>query len=427
MRTPLRLDLEPAVLSVRELTARVKGALETRPDLRDVQVRGEVSNFRDHPSGHLYFTLKDEAASLRCVMFRSRREGTQLAGGLPRNGEEVVAQGYVGVYERDGQYQLYVQRLLRDEAARLGLLYRALEELKARLRAEGLFDPGRKRPLPPLPRRVVIVTSPTAAALRDIVRIAGRRYPGLPLVLVPASVQGERAPGEIARAIRLAGEHLDADVLIVGRGGGSLEELWAFNTEEVARAIAASRIPVVSAVGHETDFTVADLVADLRAPTPSGAAELVVPEKAVLTEQVAVLAGRLRTALRQQVARDRVRLERLRSRPVLSRPLALVDARRQRLDGLAHRLALAGRHQARRGRAALERLQAHLAALDPRAVLARGYALAVDAAGRPLTTAAAAHPGDRVGVLLQDGRLGCRVEAVEIGDTGTSRGKGAAG
>lgn len=427
MRAPLGPGLEPAVLSVRELTARVKDALEARPDLRDVQVRGEVSNFRDHPSGHLYFTLKDEAASLRCVMFRSRREGTQLGGGLPRNGEEVVARGYVGVYERDGQYQLYVQRLFRDEAARLGLLYRALEDLKARLRAEGLFDPARKRPLPALPRRVAIVTSPTAAALRDILRIARRRYPGLPLVLVPASVQGDRAPGEIARAIRLAGEHLDADVLIVGRGGGSLEELWAFNTEEVARAIAASPIPVVSAVGHETDFTVADLVADLRAPTPSGAAELVVPEKAALLDQVATRAARLATALRQQVARDRLRLDRLRSRPALARPLGPVDMRRQRVDGLAHRLALAGRHQARRGRAALERLAAHLTALDPRAVLARGYALAVDGAGRPLTTVAAAHPGDRVGVLLRDGRLGCRVEAVESRETETSCGKGAAG
>lgn len=427
MRAPLGLGLGPAVLSVREITARVKGALETRPDLRDVQVRGEVSNLRDHPSGHLYFTLKDEAASLRCVMFRSRREGTHLGGGLPRNGEEVVAQGYVGVYERDGQYQLYVQRLFRDEVARLGLLYRALEELKARLRAEGLFDPARKRPLPLLPRRVAVVTSPTAAALRDIVRIAGRRYPGLPLVLVPASVQGERAPGEIARAIGLAGAHLDADVLIVGRGGGSLEELWAFNTEEVARAIAASPIPVVSAVGHETDFTVADLVADLRAPTPSGAAELVVPEKAALAEQVAARAARLATALRQQVARDRLRLDRLRSRPALSRPLGPVDARRQRVDGLAHRLALAGRHQARRGRAALERLAAHLTALDPRAVLARGYALAVDGDGRPLTTVAAAHPGDPVGVVLRDGRLGCRVEAVERREIGSSCGKGAAG
>lgn len=404
-------------LTVRAVTALVKQAVEGAPELRDVLVRGEVSNFRDHPSGHLYFTLRDEFAALRCVMFRSRR-GAVLGGAgspvawLPRNGEVIVAQGYVGVYERDGQYQLYVQRLWRDEAARLGELYQALEALKARLRSEGLFDPARKRRLPLLPRRVAIVTSPVGAALRDIVRVARRRFPGLPLVLVPALVQGERAPADIARAVAQAGRHLDADVLILARGGGSLEELWAFNTEEVARAIAACPIPVVSAVGHETDVTVADLVADLRAPTPSAAAELVVPEKAALAASVGGLAHRLRLAARQRVAAQRAVLERLTSRPVLTRPGELVDQRRQQVDGLLHRLGWHGRYRVAQQRAEVARLAARLEALDPLAVLGRGYALALGREGRPLTSVAGVAPGDAVAVVLRDGRLGCAVETV---------------
>lgn len=423
MSLQLSLDFERPVLSVRELTARVKLWLETAPDLREVMVRGEVSNFRDHPSGHLYFTLKDEAAAIRCVMFRGRREATGGARPwLPKNGEVAIAQGYVGVYERDGQYQLYVQRLWQDEETRLGRLYQALEELKARLRGEGLFDPARKRSLPLLPRRVAIVTSPTAAALRDIVRITRRRYPNAHLVLVPATVQGERAPGDIARAIRLANAHLDADVLIVGRGGGSIEELWAFNSEEVARAIAGSRIPVVSAVGHETDFTVADLVADVRAPTPSGAVELVFPDRRDLERQVAGLGHRLRVALRQQFIRDRARLDRLCSRPVLARPLEGVYRRRQVVDGLAHRLAMGGRHALTHGRAALDRLSARLDALSPLAVLGRGYSLCLDEAGRPVASVAGASPGDLLRVVLRDGSLRTVVEAVE-----TDTNKGVAG
>lgn len=404
---------EEPVLSVADLTRRVKAILGGSPHLQNLLVRGEVSNFRDHPSGHLYFTLKDQSSSVRCIMFRSRRQA--VVGGLPGNGEMATVAGRIDVYERDGQYQLYVDRLWRDEQFRLGELYRQVEELKKRLAAEGLFDDARKSPLPGLPRRVGIVTSPTAAVLRDIVRISRRRYPNIHLILIPAQVQGERAPGEIARAIDMANLHTGIDVLIVGRGGGSLEELWAFNSEEVARAISRSRIPVISAVGHETDFTVADLVADIRAPTPSGAAELAVPERFVLEEQIGVLTHRLSVGLRQQVKRERSRLERLNSRPVLAQPLTMLDQRNQRLDGLSHRLTLAARNDMRRNRAALERLMGRIEALDPTAVLRRGYGIVLDKDGLAITVARESQPGDRVSVVLQDGSLDCRVEDVRVG------------
>ncbi len=409
-----------AILSVRELTGRIKLLIDGSPDLRDVLVRGEVSNFKDHPSGHLYFTLKDEAASLRCVMFRSRRDGIRRgmrwgAAEPLRNGEVVVAQGYVSVYERDGQYQLYVQRLWRDEHMGLGELYRALEELKARLRAEGLFDPARKRPLPVLPRRVAMVTSPTGAALRDMIRVMRRRYPNVHLVLVPALVQGERAPADIARAIALANRWGGADVLIVGRGGGSMEELWAFNAEEVARALAGSAIPTVSAVGHETDFTIADLAADVRAPTPSAAAEMVVPEKRALEARVQELAVRLEAALRRKILRDRQRLERLCSRPALARPASALDQRRQRVDDLEHRLVLAARNGLERFRMQVRHAAARLGALDPTAVLGRGYSLCLGPDGRPVSSVRRVAPGDRVRVVVRDGAIRGLVDGVEPG------------
>lgn len=409
-----------SVLSVRELTATIKETLDGSYLLRDVTVRGEVSNLRDHPSGHLYFTLKDEAAAIRCVMFRGRRTTVDGAGtrdgAVTRDGEVAVARGYVSVYERDGQYQLYVQKLWRDEHLRLGELYRALEELKVRLQAEGLFDPARKRPLPALPRRVGIVTSPTAAALRDIIRVARRRYHNVHLVVVPAAVQGDRAPADLAGAIGRAGRAGGLDVLIVGRGGGSVEELWAFNSEEVARAIFASPIPVVSAVGHETDFTVADLVADVRAPTPSAAAEMVFPEKAALQRLLDDRRYRLVGAIGQGTIARRQRLERLSSRPVLARPLSGVLQQRQRLDGLAHRLTLAGRHRFEVVRTALGERQGRLELLNPQAVLGRGYSICLDADGHPLSAAAAVSAGDRVRVVLRSGSLDCEVRGISTED-----------
>lgn len=411
------LPAEERILTVSQLTSLVKGLLEGSPLLRDVLVRGEVSNFREHPTGHIYFTLKDQGAALRCVMFRGRRDGLFLArngdGTLARDGEVVIAHGYVGVYERDGQYQLYVQHLWRDEAYRLGELYRALEELRHRLQAEGLFDPARKRRLPLLPRHVAVVTSPSGAALRDMVRIMWRRLPGLRVTLVPALVQGDGAPQSVARAIALANAHLDADVLVVGRGGGSVEDLWAFNSEEVVRAIAASRIPVVSAVGHETDVTLADLAADVRAPTPSAAAEMVAPERQVLLRRLYDMGARLHGAARRAVERRRERLRRFGESPALTRPQAVVDRWRQRVDELWSRALVHARHQLERGRSQLGRLEARLESLDPSAVLRRGYSLCVNEAGAVVTRADMVRPAEGVTVFVRDGRLACLVAEVE--------------
>ena len=271
---------EPQIYSVRELTAMVKERLTSDPRLAGVAVLGEISNFKHHSSGHMYFTLKDEHSRLRCVMFR--RENMRLRF-RPADGQAVIAKGDVSVYEAAGDYQLYVREMVPAGHGELAL---AFEQLKQKLAAEGLFDEERKRPLPVLPRRIGVVTSPEGAALRDIISVTRRRFPNMPILLAPAVVQGEEGPDSVVRAIRLMNEHGGVDVLIVGRGGGSLEDLWTFNDERVARAIAASRSPVIAAVGHETDFTIADFVADKRAPTPSAAAEMGVPYKRALLAHI---------------------------------------------------------------------------------------------------------------------------------------------
>lgn len=419
---------ETRVYTVSEVTRYIRALLEGDRFLRALWVEGEVSNFRDHPSGHLYFTLKDEAASIRCVMFRSRRSGLEV---YPQNGREVLALGYVGVYERDGQYQLYVERLQGGGA--VGRLHQAFEALKQKLEAEGLFRADRKKPLPYLPRRVGVVTSPSAAALRDILKVLWRRFPNLPVLLIPAVVQGEEAPESIRQAIERANRHGGLDVLIVGRGGGSLEELWAFNTEPVARAIAASAIPVISAVGHETDVTIADLVADVRAATPSHAAEQAVPDRRELALHLGRLVTRLREAARRRYRRERERLENLVRRPSLLRPTGHIDQKRQRLDHLVDRLGRfpvrIGREQERvrylrerlanlmerradRERSRLEKRLAQLDSLSPLGVLARGYSLAQDGDGRILTSYRQVEVGDRIYLRLAEGRLDCRVENV---------------
>ncbi|MCL4516400.1 MAG: exodeoxyribonuclease VII large subunit, partial [Firmicutes bacterium] len=281
------------VLSVRELTRLVKEAVESRPALQNVLVKGEISNFKHHSSGHMYFTLKDEGARLRCVMFRTRNVMVkfQVADGM-----SVIAAGSVGVYEGSGDYQLYVEELFPAGA---GSLHLAFEQLKKKLEAEGLFAPEHKRPIPACPRKVGVITSPTGAAIRDIITVARRRFPNIHLVIAPAIVQGEAGPASVVAAIELMNRLSDVDALIVGRGGGSIEELWTFNDEAVARAIYSSAIPVISAVGHETDFTIADFVADRRAPTPSAAAEMAAPDKA----QLSGLLGSYRTRLRQALHR----------------------------------------------------------------------------------------------------------------------------
>lgn len=413
---------ERPIFSVRALTLYIKEQLENDPLLADLWVRGEISNWKRHTSGHCYFTLKDEAAQVRCVMFRSQAMRLKFE---PEHGMRVLVRGRIGVYERDGAYQLYAQEM---EPEGLGALHLAFEQLKARLEAEGLFAPERKRPLPRLPRTVGLVTSPTGAALRDLITVARRRYPNINLLLAPALVQGEDAPRSLIQALERLSRVPGVDVIIIGRGGGSLEELWAFNDEALARAIAACPVPVVSAVGHETDFTIADFVADLRAPTPSAAAELVVPAKSELRGQVRSAGERLAAAMRLQLKRQRSRLEAWASRPALRRPLDRLFQHRQRLDELTRRLGTAAGSRVQRQRARLADLAGRLDALSPLGVLARGYAIVQDESGRVVRAAGEVAVGDLVRVRLYQGRLTARVQGAETDDgPGSGAGNGPGG
>jgi exodeoxyribonuclease VII large subunit len=437
------------ILTVSALTRAIKDTLEGR--FGGVWVEGEISNLRVHTSGHVYFTLKDEEAQVRAVLFRSRVRRLRFA---PADGLHVLAFANLDVYAVRGEYQLVCELL---EPRGVGALQLAFEQLKTRLAAEGLFDPARKRSLPVLPRRVGLITSPTGAAVRDFLRVVTRRFAGLQVLVCPVRVQGDTAAGEIVDALATLNRLGGFDVLVLARGGGSLEDLWAFNEEAVARAIAASKIPVISAVGHETDVTIADFVADLRAPTPSAAAELVVREKAELVRQLGTLRTRLVRAMRQRVARVADRLADLRRRRVLTdpaRPLrdwarrvdelgtrlgrararhharlqerlaragralrpgvlaAHVRAHRRLTEQLAGRLRRAARGEAARRRRAVEALAGRLDGLSPLACLARGYAIATGPGGQVLTDAGQAVVGERVALRLHRGGVDCRVEAV---------------
>jgi len=414
-----------AVLTVGELTSHVKELLDGDFVLADVWVRGEISNFRRHgPSGHMYFTLKDAVAQIRAVMFRS---DNQRLGFQPGDGMSVLARGRVSVYEREGQYQLYVREMQPDG---LGSLWLAFEQLKKRLAAEGLFDQARKRPLPVLPRGVGVVTSSSGAALFDILKVAAQRYPGppcegylpcpgIPVVISPAQVQGAGAAEDIVRAFRLLDARDDIDVIIVARGGGSLEELWAFNDEKLARTIRASRHPVVTGIGHEVDTTIADLAADRRAATPSNAAEIVFPSKSELHYTIGALDGRLQRAALGLVAGRRRSVEALARSAALAYPERLLDGRRQRVDDLGRLLEGAFRRKVRELKSRRDVLVGRLDALSPLAVLGRGYALCRRADdGRLVTTVTSVAAGDAVSVQLKDGRLDCTVEGVRGGSAG---------
>ncbi|WP_148235854.1 exodeoxyribonuclease VII large subunit [Thermaerobacter marianensis] len=412
--TPWAAGAPAPVLTVSELTARIRQRLETDARLRQVWVRGEINSCKRHSSGHLYFTLQDEGATLRCVMFRSAARHLTFT---PEDGMEVIAQGRVGVYEPAGTYQLYVDAL---EPAGLGALYLALEQRRRRLAREGLFDPQRKRPLPPFPRCIGVVTSADGAALRDILRVALGRHPRLRVVVAPVPVQGEGAAEAIAAAIARFNRWGGADVLIVGRGGGAREDLWTFNEEVVVRAVASSRIPVVSAVGHEIDVTLCDLAADVRAPTPSAAAALAVPELGRLEARLAELAGRLEGAVRRRLEQARQRLDELARRPGLRHPAQQVQAWRQRLRELQQDLTRAAVWRVAGERRRLEGLAGRLEALSPLAVLRRGYSITRDAEGRVLTDATAVTPGQAIEVLLARGRLEAEVRAVHPGAAGVA-------
>ncbi|MEJ2555916.1 MAG: exodeoxyribonuclease VII large subunit [Anaerolineae bacterium] len=394
-------NLAPRVYSVSAITAYIKERLRVDQTLQDLWLEGEISNWRRAPSGHVYFTLKDPDASIRCVMWRSTLPRLSY---LPAgDGEAVLAHGYISVYEPNGQYQFYVDEL---EPVGLGALQAQFEQLKARLAQEGLFDEARKQPLPRFPRRIGVVTSPAGAALRDILNVLRRRYPLAEVLLSPTLVQGEDAPLQIVSALQALSEVKDVDVIVLARGGGSLEDLWAFNDERVARAVAASSIPVVCGVGHETDVTIADFVADLRAPTPSAAAELVTPDRDELARRLQSFRAQLAAGVGEAITRRRRMLAgEMRALRRLS-PQTWIDRRRQRVDDLsriaqttiAHRLAL--------GRERLNGLSLRLSALDPQATLARGYAIVRRVEdGHVVSRVGQVVSGDRLSVQVSDGEF----------------------
>ncbi len=391
-------------LSVTELNVIVRDLLEGDPTLSNVCVRGELSNYKIYPSGHHYFTLKDNESSLRCVMFKGSASRLRFR---PENGMGVTVWGRVAVYIRDGAYQLYCTQLMPEG---VGDLQVAFEQLKARLDAEGLFDSSHKKPLPAIPERIAIITSSAGAAVHDMIRILGRRWPMAKLLILPVRVQGTEAPPEIAGAIRYANEFDVADLIITGRGGGSIEDLWAFNDERVARAIYASRIPVISAVGHEPDVTISDYVADRRASTPSNAAEIAVPDCREIVENLHAYEIRSSQAIRKKLAFLSERLESIKTKRVLSEPAAQIDMRRMELDHIRRQLAAAEEHSLSGSRERFVSLTAALEAMSPLRVLTRGYAIVTDSRDQCIRSVEAICSGDRIRVTLADGRAECFVE-----------------
>jgi exodeoxyribonuclease VII large subunit len=387
--------------TVSGLTRYLKDLLESDLALQDVWLAGEISNLSRAASGHLYFTLKDATAALSCVMWRSE---AQLLTWRPEQGAAALAHGRISVYPLRGSYQLYVDQL---QPAGLGDLHARFEQLRDQLRAEGLFEPERKRPLPPFPRVLGIVTSPQAAALRDVLNILQRRYPLVRVLLAPTLVQGDQAPAQIVAALQALDARDDVDLILVVRGGGSLEELWAFNDERVARAIAACRHPVMSGVGHETDFTIADFVADQRAPTPSAAAELAVPDQVELRQRIGGWAGRMATNLEHRLSQARQVLDRERAALQRLSPQARVDSQRQQVDDLTRRAARTLSHTLALRRAAVAGLAARLRALSPLATLERGYAIVRrEDTGAVVRSVGQVRAGDALAIRVQDGEFG---------------------
>ncbi|WP_079910791.1 exodeoxyribonuclease VII large subunit [Paenibacillus sp. 32352] len=445
---------QKSIFSIKELNRYIKMKLESDHVIQDVWVRGEISNFTHHSSGHMYFTLKDSDSRLKSIMFASYN---QRLGFIPREGTKVLACGNISVYERDGQYQFYVTQM---QPAGIGSLYLAFEQLKKKLENEGLFAVSKKKAIPRYPKAIGVITSPTGAAVRDIIITLQRRYPNVPVLLYPVLVQGTQAAPSIVKAIEAMNEMNEVDVLIVGRGGGSLEELWAFNEEKVARAIFASAIPIISAVGHETDFTIADFVADLRAATPTAAAELAVPHHMELKQQLSFLNQQLYGGLSNQLKRSRERLQRIRRSPVLINPrrqlllqpmerldrtkeqlgfqlrgkIAKLQERhmrldkrlsafnpkeqtvyaRKRLDGAGKQLLQAMQQAKKHKQQQLVSVMRHLDALSPLKVMQRGYSLVYDESEKQLIKSIQqVQLGDVLKLRLVDGQVDCHVWSME--------------
>lgn len=394
------------VYSVSQINGYVKDLIDRDGLLSGLLVRGEISNYKRYPSGHHYFSLKDAQSTLRCVLFRGDAARLRFQ---PANGMSVLAFGRVSVFPRDGQYQFYCTQMLPDGQ---GALDQAFEQLRSRLEQEGLFDTAAKRKLPDFPRRIALVTSPAGAAVRDMLRILDARWPLAEVLVVPVRVQGEGAAEEIAAAIHDVNNRPDIDLIITGRGGGSREDLWAFNEECVARAISVSNIPVISAVGHEPDVSISDYVADLRAATPSNAAELAVPDQKEIRTRLKHLCGRMLAAQRGHIMQARRSLERLRESRALCSMYAPIQDRRMLLDSAQRRMAAALSGQLKAYRAELVRLSAALDAMSPLKVLGRGYAITRKSGG-VVTSVAQLEAGDRLDVMVSDGVLYCTVEDKE--------------
>ena len=391
--------MEKQILSVGQINEYIKGRLDNDPGLRNIAIRGELSNYKIYPSGHHYFTIKDNTGAMKCVMFKSSAQRLRFR---PENGMQVIAMGSVTVYVRDGVYQLYCTGLVLDG---VGDLYAAFEQLKNKLAAQGLFDPAHKKPLPKFPGTIGIVTSAAGAAVHDMLRILRKRYPLTQVKLLPVRVQGAEAPAEIAGAIYYANQHRLADLLIVGRGGGSMEDLWCFNDEMVARAIYDSKIPVISAVGHEPDVTISDFVADLRAATPSNAAELAVPDQDALRQTLDDLQNAMAVAMQAKIARAGERLTNLSGRPVLKSPLASFEGRRKALELLENRLIAAQSGTVAKN---LQRFVAQVSKLDamsPLKVLTRGYAMVAKEDGQIVRSVSDVKPKDPIAVRVSDGTI----------------------
>ena len=399
--------MQQQVLSITQINEYIRGKKDEDRLLMQLAVRGEISNYKMYPSGHHYFTLKDENAALKCVMFKTNAARLRFR---PENGMKVIALGRITVYPRDGAYQLYCSAMSMDG---IGDLYAAFEQLKAKLAAQGLFAPEHKKPLPPYPGTIGIVTSSAGAAVHDMLRILNKRYPLTQVRLLPVRVQGAEAPGEIAAAIRYANHYHLADLLIVGRGGGSIEDLWAFNDERVAYAIYESQIPVISAVGHEPDVTISDYVADLRAATPSNAAELAVPDQTALMQNLDAAASAMASALSVRLRHARQRLNVLAQSPALVSPTGYLEQRKQSLEHLKARMIAAQTQQIQRKRQRFIGETAKLEAMSPLKVLTRGYSIVSSDEGTVLHSIQQTASGEEIHVKLSDGSLRATVTDVK--------------
>lgn len=397
----------PTIYSITQINEYIQCRMNEDPMLAQVAVRGEISNYKLYPSGHHYFTLKDEQSALKCVMFKGNAMSLRFR---PASGMKVIALGRISVYPRDGQYQLYVSSMAMDG---IGDLYAAFEALKKKLSQQGLFDPAKKKPIPKYPQTIGIVTSSAGAAVHDILRILRRRYPLCSVRLLPVRVQGAEAPEEIASAIRYANVHDLADLLIVGRGGGSIEDLWAFNDERVAYAIYESHIPIISAVGHEPDVTIADYVADLRAATPSNGAELAVPDREALTQNLDAFSAAMTGALNRQLRLASQRLEGLAASPALRSPTGYLDRREKDLGLLKEKLLAVQNRELSKAQQKYVANVAKLDAMSPLKVLSRGYAMAQKETGELIRSVKQTTTGESIVVSLADGKLNASILSIK--------------